>query len=330
MSIEAVSQQMLIIFMLIFTGALLYRKHLVSDDTSRQISGLVTHLCNPAHLIHSALISQADIPPYQLIAALLLILLAYGILLLCSYLFPKLLGIKREDQSAYRLLTVYGNVGFIGIPLASAVLGSSSLVYVSLNNLVYNILIYTHGIYIINGSVNSTSCHQHTDQPKAQKKSGSPFRLSVYAKKILRFINPGTVSALLTLLLYLIHVEFPVLITETLHYIGRSTTFLSMLVLGVAVGQMSPRHIFSDFRLYPFILVRMVFIPTLCIFFFRFLSQDTLLIHTTALLLAVPAGNLPLILSRQQNAETKTLSQGILLTTLFSLFTIPLVTLLLA
>lgn len=110
---------------------------------------------------------------------------------------------------------------------------------------------------------------------------------------------------------------------------GRSTTFLSMLVLGTAVGQMPLRRIFSNLRLYPFTALRLILLPVLCIRLLRLLSGDMLLISTTALLLAVPAGNMPLILSRQRNADTETLSQGILLTTLLSLLTIPITALLL-
>lgn len=333
MNIQTVFQQMLIIFMLILTGAVLYRRKLVSDDTSRQISGLVAHLCNPAHLIYSALSSQSKVSPQELLNGLLLILLAYGILLLCSFLLPYLLRVPKKEHFAYRLLTVYGNVGFIGIPLASAVLGPSSLIYVSLNNLVYNMLIYTHGISTIHAVTgqcpSGASCRKESRDQNGQKNSGSLSRLFLSAKKFTSLINIGTVSALLTLILYLGNFQLPLLLSETLHYMGRSTTFLSMLVLGTAVGQMPLRRIFSNLRLYPFTALRLILLPVLCIRLLRLLSGDMLLISTTALLLAVPAGNMPLILSRQRNADTETLSQGILLTTLLSLLTIPITALLL-
>ena len=43
-----------------------------------------------------------------------------------------------------------------------------------------------------------------------------------------------------------------------------------------------------------------------------------------------PAGNMPLMLSKQLHVDESTISQGIILTTLLSLVTIPLVTLLIA
>ena len=44
-------------------------------------------------------------------------------------------------------------------------------------------------------------------------------------------------------------------------------------------------------------------------------------------MLAVPAGNMPLMLSKQLHVDESVISQGIILTTLLSLITIPVVTL---
>ena len=44
-----------------------------------------------------------------------------------------ILRVPKPGRYSYRMLTVFGNVGFIGIPLVSAVLGTSALIFVSLN-----------------------------------------------------------------------------------------------------------------------------------------------------------------------------------------------------
>lgn len=46
-------------------------------------------------------------------------------------------------------------------------------------------------------------------------------------------------------------------------------------------------------------------------------------------MLAVPAGNMPLMLSKQLQIDTDTISQGIILTTLLGLVTIPVVSMIL-
>lgn len=41
-------------------------------------------------------------------------------------------------------------------------------------------------------------------------------------------------------------------------------------------------------------------------------------------MVAVPAANMPLMLAKQMDMETESISQGIILTTILSLFTVPL------
>lgn len=53
MSTGVVFQQMLVIFLLIAVGVFLYRKKAVTEVTSRQLSGLITNICNPALMIAS-------------------------------------------------------------------------------------------------------------------------------------------------------------------------------------------------------------------------------------------------------------------------------------
>lgn len=319
MNIEIVLQQMIIIFILIVLGAFLYHKTMLSDASSKQISGIIINLCNPALLLCSAFDSGPKVTGGELLTGALIVIIAYSVLILSSFLIPYLLHTKKEEHYIYHLLTIYGNVGFIGIPLASAVLGSGSLIYVSLSNLVYNILIYTHGITTIR-----TAAGKNAKVSDKKETEGIFSRFLLLTKK---FINIGTVSAVLTIILYLCDFQIPVVFSDTLSYVGRSTTFLSMLVLGVSVAQITPPYVFAHGRLYLFALLRQILIPVACIFLFRLITDNALIISTTALMLAVPAGNMPLILSKEYELDTTVISRGIILSTLLSLITIPIVTL---
>ncbi|MDE5596239.1 MAG: AEC family transporter, partial [Lachnospiraceae bacterium] len=120
------------------------------------------------------------------------------------------------------------------------------------------------------------------------------------------------------------------IISSSLSYMGRATTFLSMLVLGVSVAQIAPKEIFSHPKLYAFALIRQILLPIGVTLMLRLFIPNSLLVNTTALMLAVPAGNMPLMLSKQLHVDESTISQGIILTTILSLVTIPLVTLFIA
>lgn len=312
MSAAVVVQQMVIIFILIAIGIFLYKRKMLSEMTSKQISGLIVNVTNPALLISSALQEGPRVSLQELGITLGVDLIIYGLLIGAGFLIPRILRVPDKYHYAYQMLTVFGNVGFIGIPLATAVLGTESLIFVSIYNLLYNFFIYTFGISLLERAASRLS-----DQEVGQKQG---FRWK-------RLVNVGTVSAAVTILIYLSGFRAPAVLSSALNYIGQSTTLLSMLVLGVSVAQMALKDIFSHPKLYGFILMRQILLPIGCILLLGPFLSNPLILSTTALMLAVPAGNLPLMLSKQLQIDTDTISQGIILTTILSLVTIPAVSL---
>lgn len=306
MDIQIVIQQMIVMLIIIFIGYFFTKKGKLNELSSRHISGLVVNVCNPAMLVCSAFGDEPKISGSLLLNALLATLLLYAILLLAGFLIPRLMRYPKEEHYIYHFLTVYGNVGFLGIPLVSAVLGSSALIYVSINVLIFNILFYLTGLNIIRKKAGVTAA------------SGPKDILS-------KLINTGTVSALFTIIFYLSDFNVPMIITNTLDYTGRATTFLSMLVLGIAVAQMPLKEIFCHIKDYMFIAIRMIVLPILCVLILRTFVTDQLILGVCCLMISVPAANLPLMCSKEYGLRTAELTRMIILSTLLSVLTIPLV-----
>lgn len=324
MSITVVLQQMIIIMILILTGMFLYRRKMLSEDTSRQLSGLIVNITNPALLICSAFDDTPKVPLSTLGIGACVFFISYILLIAAAYLIPLLLKVPKAERYSYRMLTVFGNVGFIGIPLASAVLGSESLIFVSLNNLIYNVLVYTFGLSLLKKASLEQHSSKNASNVQTAENAAGPNRNSADSDSVLRkLVNAGTVSALLTILFYLGNFKVPVIISSTLTHAGRTTTFLSMLVLGVSVAQMAPKEIFSHPKLYLFTLLRQILVPIGCILFMGSLIDNRLILNTMLLMVAVPAANMPLMLAKQLDMETDSISQGIILTTILSLVTVP-------
>lgn len=312
MSITVVLQQMIMIFILICIGLLLYKKEMLSEMTSKQISGIIVNVTNPAILICSAFREGPKVSLPELGMALGAYMIVYAILIAVSFLIPRILRVPDMYHYSYQMLTIFGNVGFIGIPLATAVLGTESLIFVSIYNLIFNMLIYTFGISLL-------------QKAAAKQLPNSDTVVTSPAWK--KLINAGTISAAATIIFYLGDFSVPVIVSSSLNYMGQATTLLSMLVLGASVAQMAPKDIFTHPKLYGFTLLRQILVPIGCILLFRPFIQNPLILNTMALMLAVPAGNMPLMLSKQLHVEADTISQGIILTTILSLVTIPVVSL---
>lgn len=313
MSLNVILTQMIIIFLLISIGAVLFKLGMLSDATSKQLSGIVVNITNPAVLICSAITDEEKEPLSNLLIALIAFTIIYGFLLVMTMVVPRLLGVKKPERYSYKMLTVFGNVGFIGIPLASALLGTQSLIYVSVCNLVFSFLLYTYAAT----TLEKTAKEQHGEDSSVLAKGGKPWYL--------KLINSGTISCVLTVILYVTDIRVPVVFADTLNYCGRCTTMLSMLVLGVVVAQMAPKQLFTHRKLYFFTLIRQVIIPILIVLCCKPFIKSEMLLAVIAIEYAVPAANTPLMFSKQLGVDETTIAHGILMTTLFSLVTIPLV-----
>lgn len=324
MSITVVLQQMVIIFLLIGIGMILYRRKMLSEEGSKQISGLIINVTNPALLICSALDDGPKASLRDLGIALAAYAVIFAVLIAVGFLLPYVLRVPKNLHYAYQMLTVFGNVGFIGIPLASAVLGSESLIFVSIFNLLFNLLIYTFGVSLLQRAA-AEQTGESTLLPDAQPDGGSTASTGHSSSGSLKkLVNAGTISAAVTILFYLGSFHVPVIISSTLTYAGRATTLLSMLVLGVSVAQMAPKDIFSHPKLYAFTLLRQVLVPIGCVLLMRMFIDNKLILNTMLLMVAVPAANMPLMLAKQMDMDTESISQGIILTTVLSLVTVPL------
>lgn len=335
MNITIVIGQMCVMLIIILIGYIMFQKGKLSNLSSSHISGLVVNICNPATILCSAFEKEAAISVSDMLYALLVTVCIYALLLAASLLLPLAMRIPKADRYMYHFLTMYGNVGFLGIPLVSAVLGGSALVYVSINCVVYNLLFYTTGVSIIEKRADASASRQAAEQAEslsAQKDSPDSAANTVPAKSgiktfLSRILNIGTVSSLLTILLYLVDFELPMVISDTVTYAGRATTFLSMIVLGVSVAQIPLREIFCHGKAYLFVVLRMILLPVCFVFLLKLFVTDPLLLGASALLLAVPCGNLPLMCSREHGLAADELARTIVLTTLLSVVTIPLVVL---
>lgn len=327
MSITVVLQQMIMIFILIGVGMILYKKEMLSEPTSKQISGIIVNVTNPALLICSAFGDGPKASLKELGTALGIFLVIYAILIMVSFLIPRILRVPNKYHYCYQMLTVFGNVGFIGIPLASAVLGTESLIFVSIYNVIFNILIYTFGISVLQRAARQSLDESESNVQRVQNGHASISDTHVSSFHWKKMINAGTISAAAAIILYLVNLPVPNIVPSTLDYMGHATTLLSMLVLGASVAQMTLKDIFAHPKLYGFVLLRQILIPIVCVMLFRVFISNALIINTMALMLAVPAGNLPLMLSKQLHMETDTISQGIILSTMLSLITIPIVSL---
>ena len=302
MSTLVVLEQMIVIFLLVIVGFALTKKKIVTREGSRMLSVIVLNVTNPAMILSAVLTEDISVSHGELLLMILVSAIVYAVLIILGWLLPRVFRVPRTERIFYNVMTVYTNTGFIGLPVVSAVMGPSAMIYISVMNIFFGLLFYTHGhMVLLSGTEGG--------------KAFSPMKL----------INIGTISSAAAILLFWFGVRLPSVAETTLSYMGRATTFLSMIVLGSNLARAELRSLFKNVRVMIFSIVRMLAVPALFIFIAKPILNNDLMVGTIALLIAMPAANTPLMIAEKHGIRSETLTQGILLSTVFSLATITLV-----
>ena len=296
MSTYIVLQQMGVIVILVAIGILLYKRKIVDNTVSPKISAIVMDICNPALILASILSGSITATHDDLITALILGAIFYSGLVISGFIFPFIIKAKTNDRRFYNLMTVYTNVGFIGIPVARAILPENAILYVIVCNVMYSLLFYTHGIVVLSNGKEKMN--------------------------ISRIFSPGTIMAILALVVFWFNIKPPLIISNSVTFVGNATVFLSMTLLGVNIARSEITKGLKNIRIWIYIALRMVLLPIIMFFVLRAINCNSITILGLCLMALMPIGNLPLIQAEKTGEDTQLLSSAIAITTVVSIITI--------
>lgn len=295
-----VLEQMVMIFILILTGFVLYKKKMISDSASKDLSALVVNVCSPGLVIVSMFNDLSQIPRENVIFVGIIGVVFYLFLIFFGYFFVWVLKVPEHLRNAYVLMTVFGNTGFIGIPVALAIIGPESMVYVIVFNFLFNLTIFTFGIMLL----------KKDNQGKKQSWKD--------------YLSPGLIACIIAFAIYWFQLKLPEEIETLAGYYGNACTLLSMIVIGISLAGMKVKDMLKNRRLLVFVFIRFIAFPILLALALRPVLSDLLMREVVILMAALPVGNFPAMLCEQYGRDPKPIAEGIVVTTILSVFTITL------
>lgn len=302
MEVEIVLQQMLIFFLILAVGFLANKTGIISQAANKTLSGIVLNIANPALVISSVCQDHSRIRLEGLILTLIISICMFAALILLAFLIPRLLRAGEEEKKIYNVMTVFSNLGFMGMPLAGALLGADALLYVAVFTLPYNFLIYTYGVHLMRAGTG---------------KKAEGFGLS-------KVFNVGTISCLAALAIFLTGWKPPEVLADTCSTLGNLTAPMSMLVIGVSIASMDMKTLFRDGRMWAFSGIKLLLLPAAGYAVLRFLVADEFLVELIGILFCMPVGSMVAMLAEQYTGKCELAARGVAFTTLLSVFTIPL------
>lgn len=292
-------QQMLILFLLMLVGFWVAKKGILDEKGSKILSAIVVEVANPALTIKSGL--KVSLAPMQVLRVLGIAVTTYLVLIILSLLLPKLLRVPKDQVGAYRAMTVFSNIGFMGVPLVSAMYGAEAVLYVAIFMIIYNILIYTYGVKCLGGK-------------------------DLSLKKVL---NLGVISSVLALAFAFMDIPESTVVGGFFEHLGNLTAPLSMIVIGASFVNYSMKELFLDLRLDLFTLIKMLILPTIGLLFLRGLGMSGMMLGVMLVMISTPVGSMTAMLANQYDGDVRTATRGVAITTLLAVVTMSLVSFLL-
>ncbi|MGN1115636.1 MAG: AEC family transporter [Candidatus Ornithomonoglobus sp.] len=301
MDIKILITQMAELFIIMLLGYLVYRIKLIDDHFVKKFTKLILDVTLPAMILASVLKleerqSTADVLTALITAAALffVILPAFG------WLLAKLLFVKKESVGLYTFMNAYSNVGFMGFPVINALCGSVGLFYAAIFNLIFNLAIYTMGIWMMNrGNKNAVK----------------------FNPKLL--FTPGVLVAVIAIGIYFLNISFPAVITDSVDAVGSITSPSAMLLIGCTLAKMDVKSVFNEWRLYPWTIIKQIAVPLLLWIPFTLVIKNELLLQVTYILTAMPVANSAVLFATNYGGDAELAAKSVFLTTLISLVTVP-------
>lgn len=288
-------------------GFLLSKCGKVVVSHAKSLSAILLFVLGPAMIINSFLGLTYTRENLIRIGVFFLISLFVQVVFFCIlYLVLH----RRYEDSRYRILSVgsvLGNVGFLGMPVIASVFPDEPivLVYSSVNVMTMNLIVFTIGTYMI------------TNDKK-------------YMSLRSAILNPTTLSILVALPLFIFGIHFPAEIESAIALLGKMVTPVCMMILGMRLSEAALKAIFTRPIVYATCLLKLVVFPVVAFLLVRWLPGLDAIAKTAIVVLAMmPSGAVIESLAELYECEQEFSANVVLLTTMISIVTIPIMVFLL-
>lgn len=195
-----VMKQLITMALIAFAAFVFAKAFKVTEEQQKFLSKLLLYFINPFMVVKSFNLAFDADKLVQLGFVFAVALVIHGIMIL--------LGLFSSKEQVDRLSVCFTNCGFIGIPLIRGVFGDTGVFYLMGYLVVFNVLIWTYGYYIMSGSIN--------------------------LKKIVT--NPNIIAVALGILIFCSPWTLPEYVARPVTMIGDLNTAVSMILIGILLA----------------------------------------------------------------------------------------------
>jgi hypothetical protein len=292
-------RQMMILFLLLLAGFGANKLGFMNADFNKKFSAFVINVSTPAMILSSVMDTEQLLSQGEIFLLLGLSLGTFLLAILIAPLVPKLLRADQREGDILRFMTIFSNVAFMGFPVISALMGESAIFYASIFGMPFNILVYSYGVRLVSGG-----------------------REGGFDKKTL--LSPCILASVLAMVIYLSAIPVPEVLVSALDYLADITVPGAMLIIGSSLALMPLSSVFRGWRIYALCFIKLLVLPICLYGILQLLPISDTIIQVTVIMWSMPVATNCTMLATQYGGDQNLASKGVLLTTLFSIVTIPL------
>lgn len=295
MAFQNMVNMQLMMFLLVAVGFLVRKKNIIGETGRKDMVNFCLYVTLPFNIFHSFQM-EWEWSMLKSFAQVLLLATGYCILsIITSCIFYR--KAEPDKRKPLRYGTIVSNGGFLGNPVIEGIYGTNGLFYAS---------VFMFPVRIVMWSV-GTSCFM-------KEKSES------LVKKVLT--HPCIVAIYLGLFVMIAGMSFPVSVENTISGISSCNTPLSMMLVGMMLAEMNPKGIL-DGTMVLYTIVRLILIPAILFGLTALLPIPALLRGITVIIAGMPTPVTTALLSAKYHGNEGYATGMIFVTTILSLFTLP-------
>lgn len=284
---------------------LLMKAKLVKESAIQGIAAILLYICTPSIIINAIL--QAEFNKDTLIDLLIfsaLALVIQAIVFGGSYLILR----RRFNDARARVASVasvLGNYGFFGIPLLTGLMPDKpeAVIYTAIMSIFLNFIAFTFGSVLISGDTKYVS-----------------------VKKL--FLNPSVLPAIVAIPLFIANISLPDRVMSILELFQTISTPLCMFVLGMRLATVKLSDVFGNPYSYFSVIIKQLIMPLIALAFVHLLPCNAVMERSLVIMCSCPIASVILNISEVLENGQKHAVNVVLLGTILSIVTIPLIMLL--
>lgn len=293
-----------VIFCMVAIGLIAHKAKLLPTESNKYLVNLLLSITAPCMILGSlatqSLTSETFRQTVEVLVGSTVFFIAAA---LVSFVIVKAMKYSPEsDQGIIMTVITAVNTGFMGFPVTKAIFGDEYLFLMVVENIILTLYLYSLAVIQIN--------------------YGHKQRNSV--KDILRpLCNMCMLAAAIGMVILFTGLRLPVIVTDFFNTIGDATIPISMIVVGIQLGDSNLRAVFKNFKLIVASLCNVLLIPVLTFLAVNWLpltSQGKLILVFAA---AFPCAVVTTAVASRERKNAGLMAEGVAITTLMSMITLP-------